>query len=472
MRRAKIVCTLGPASKEPTFIGHLIDEGMNVARINFSHGDPEDHKAVIAAVRSEAEKRGRAVAVLQDLQGPKIRVGRFVTGSIELEPGAEFTLTTRDVPGTIDIASTTYKGLPGDVKPGDVLLLDDGLFSLEVIEKSDSDVTTRVLIGGTLKNNKGINLPGVKVSAPALTDKDRRDLQFGLQLGVDFVALSFVRNPTDIDEALALAIRPDGRRIPIIAKIEKPEAVDCLEEIIDRADGIMVARGDLGVEMGAEKVPLIQKRAIELTNAKGKVVITATQMLESMITNPRPTRAEASDVANAVLDGSDALMLSGETASGKYPLLAVRTMATIIEEIEASSRFKSRFDAATLSFTTSANAIAKAAVVAARQTNASAIACVTESGGVARLVSEYRPEARLVTFTSETEIYNRLALYWGIEPIKAPQSPSFDALLIDIERRLLAQKLAPPGSTIILVVAVPIGAGQSANTLHIHKLAG
>jgi pyruvate kinase len=472
MRRAKIVCTLGPASKEPTFIGNLIDEGMNVARINFSHGDAKDHEAAIAAVRSEAEKRGRAVAVLQDLQGPKIRVGRFVEGAIELEPGADFTLTIREVPGTQDIASTTYQGLPNDVKPGDVLLLDDGLLSLEVVDKSDTDVETRVLIGGTLKNNKGINLPGVKVSAPALTEKDRKDLALGMKLGVDFVALSFVRAAADIEEAVRLAIRPDGRRVPIIAKIEKPEAIDCLEEIIDCADGIMVARGDLGVEMGAEKVPLIQKRAIELTNAKGKVVITATQMLESMITNARPTRAEASDVANAVLDGSDALMLSGETASGKYPLLAVRTMARIIEEIEASARFKSRFDAATLDFATSANAIAKAAVVASRQMGASAIACVTESGGVARLVSEYRPEARLAVFTSQQDVYRQLALYWGTEPVMAPVSKSFDTLIVDIEGRLVAGKFAKPGELVVMVVAVPIGAGQSANTLHIHKISG
>jgi pyruvate kinase len=470
MRRAKIVCTLGPASREPTFIGNLIDEGMDVARINFSHGDPEDHRAVIAAVRAEADKRGRPVAVLQDLQGPKIRVGRFVKGSTELEPGTDFTLTTRDVPGTDEIASTTYAGLPRDVKPGDVLLLDDGLLSLEVIDKSDTDVETRVLIGGTLKNNKGINLPGVKVSAPALTAKDRRDLALGMEIGVDFVALSFVRSPDDIDEAVTLARRADGKRVPIVAKIEKPEAIERLEEIVDRADGIMVARGDLGVEMGAEKVPLIQKRAIELTNAKGKVVITATQMLESMITNPRPTRAEASDVANAVLDGSDALMLSGETASGKYPLLAVRTMARIIEEIEDSARFKSRFDAATLDLATSANAIAKAAVVAARQMGATAIACVTESGGVARLVSEYRPEARIAAFTSQQDVYARLGLYWGVEPLKAAQSASFDQMLVDIEGRLVEGRFAKAGDLVVVVVAVPIGAGQSANTLHIHRI--
>ena len=374
------------------------------------------------------------------------------------------------MPGTDEIASTTYSGLPGDVKPGDVLLLDDGLLSLEVIEKNETDVETRVLIGGTLKNNKGINLPGVKVSAPALTEKDRRDLALGMQIGVDFVALSFVRSPDDIDEAVKLATLPNGKHVPIVAKIEKPEAIERLEEIVDRADGIMVARGDLGVEMGAEKVPLIQKRAIELTNAKGKVVITATQMLESMITNPRPTRAEASDVANAVLDGSDALMLSGETASGKYPLLAVRTMARIIEEIEDSSRFKTRFDAATLDFATSANAIAKAAVVAARQMNASVIACVTESGGVARLVSEYRPEARLVAFTSREPVYRRLALYWGVEAVKAQQVPSFDEMLVDIEKQLVYGRFAKAGDLVVLVVAVPIGAGHSANTLHIHKI--
>jgi pyruvate kinase len=470
MRRAKIVCTLGPASCEPAFIGNLIDEGMDVARINFSHGDPEEHRAAIAAVRSEAQKRGRPVAVLQDLQGPKIRVGRFAEGAVELEPGADFVLTTRDVAGSVNEVSTTYRGLPHDVSPGDVLLLDDGLIALEVIDKNETDVETRVQIGGTLKNNKGINLPGVRVSAPALTEKDRRDLALGVSLGVDFIALSFVRSPDDLKEAVALATRPGGKHIPIVAKIEKPEAIERLEEIVDRSDGIMVARGDLGVEIGAEKVPLIQKRAIELTNQKGKVVITATQMLESMTSNPRPTRAEASDVANAVLDGSDALMLSGETASGKYPLLAVRTMARIIEEIEASARFKTRFDAATLDFATSANAIAKAAVIAARQMNARAIACITESGGVARLCSEYRPESRLVAFTSQEETYRRLALYWGVEPVLAPHPTTFDALLVDTERRILDGKFAAAGDLVVLVVAVPIGAGHSANTLHIHKL--
>jgi pyruvate kinase len=469
MRRAKIVCTLGPASKEPAFIGHLIDEGMNVARINFSHGDYDDHAQAITAVRRESEKRGRPVAILQDLQGPKIRVGRFATGSCDLEPGADFVITTREVPGSETIVSTTYQGLPHDVKAGDTLLLDDGLLSLEVMAVDGSDVHTRVLVGGVLKNNKGINLPGVKVSAPAMTEKDKRDLEFGLKVGVDFVALSFVRSPDDVREAVRLATRGD-RRVPVIAKIEKPEAIENLPDIIDVTDGVMVARGDLGVEIGPEKVPLIQKRCIEETNARGKIVITATQMLESMISNPRPTRAEASDVANAVLDGTDALMLSGETASGKYPLLAVRTMARIIEEIESSQRYQTLFEAPTLAFAHSANAVAKAAVVAARQLSAHAIVCVTESGGVARLVSEYRPGAQIVALTSQAEVYRRLALYWGVEPLLMTPAKDFGAMVATIEKLLVERKRIQAGELMVIAVALPFGSGLSANTLHVHRV--
>jgi pyruvate kinase len=469
MRRAKIVCTLGPASREPAFIGHLVEEGMNVARLNFSHGDYPDHAQVVKAVREQAELRGRPVAILQDLQGPKIRVRRFAEGAVELEPGADFCITTRDVTGNDQVVSTTYGGLPLDVECGDTLLLDDGLLSLEVIEVAPPDVHTRVLVGGTLKNNKGINLPGVKVSAPALTDKDKADLQFGLDLGVDFVALSFVRSPDDVRQAVQLATR-DGRRTPVIAKIEKPEAVERLEEIIDAADGIMIARGDLGVEMGPEKVPLVQKQAIDLINAKGKIVITATQMLESMIANPRPTRAEASDVANAVLDGTDALMLSGETASGRYPLLAVRTMARIIEEIESSARYKSRFEDSTLQLTYLANAVANSAVVAARQMRATAIACLTESGGVARLVSEYRPQAQIVAFTSRAEVYRQLALYWGVEPVMKKPAAVFDAEVEEVARELVQRRYCKPGDLAVICMAVPFGSGLSANTLHIHQI--
>ena len=472
MRRAKIVCTLGPASADANVIGQLIDEGMNVARINFSHGDQATHAKVIAIVRAEAERRGRWVGVLQDLQGPKIRVGRFATGSIELEPGSDFIVTTREITGDIGQVSTTYAGLPQDVKPGDQLLLDDGLLALEVVEVDGPDVHTRVAIGGTLKNNKGINLPGVNVSAPALTEKDIDDLRFGQRIGVDFVALSFVRSAEDIHRARQLIAECGGnRRTPIIAKIERPEAVEHLDEIIDVTDGIMVARGDLGVELGAEKVPLIQKRCIEETNRKGKVVITATQMLESMITNQRPTRAEASDVANAVLDGTDALMLSGETASGRYPLLAVRTMSRIIDEIEASQRWRTRMDAeAVLEFSFSTNAIAKGAVVAARQVGAKVIAVVSDSGGAARFVSEYRPDARIVSFSSIPDVCRQLALYWGVEPMLVERPGSFDELVTHVSAVLVERGIAQKDDLVVQTMAYPVGVGESTNTLHIHRL--
>jgi pyruvate kinase len=456
----------------------LIDEGMNVARVNFSHGDYDDHKKVIEAVRAQGEQRGVAVAVLQDLQGPKIRVGRFATGQCMLEVGDEFCVTTREVPGDQNIVSTTYAGLPGDVKPGAVLLLDDGLLALEVIDVDGPDVHTRVAIGGLLKNNKGINLPGVKVSAPALTPKDRRDLEFGLSMGVDFVALSFVRSASDVEEAVQLCTAPDGRRTPVIAKIEKPEAVAALEQIADVADGIMVARGDLGVELGPEKVPLVQKRAIEVTNARGKLVITATQMLESMIVNPRPTRAEASDVANAVLDGTDALMLSGETASGRYPLLAVRTMSSIIKEIESSARFAHSvrdidlglIGAGATPTGATAAAIAASAAVAAEKMSAKAVCCVTESGGVARLVSEHRPAAPILAFTSRPETFRQLALYWGVEPIMMPVRETFDETITAVSASLVERKVCARGDLAVLVTAVPHGVGLSANTVHLFRI--
>jgi pyruvate kinase len=354
-----------------------------------------------------------------------------------------------------------------------MLLLDDGLLALEVVEVDGEDVWTRVAVGGTLKNNKGINLPGVKVSAPALTDKDLADLHFGQKCGVDFVALSFVRSADDVRRARLLIAESGGNKAtPIIAKIERPEAVDLLDEIIDVADGIMVARGDLGVELGPEKVPLIQKRAIEETNRKGKVVITATQMLESMIENQRPTRAEASDVANAVLDGTDALMLSGETASGRYPLLAVRTMARIVEEIEASQRWRTRMneEVSLLDFSFSTNAIAKGAVVTARQVGAKVIAVASNSGAAARFVSEYRPEARIVAFTALPDVYRQLALYWGVEPHMMPSGDNFDGLVNAISDSLVANGIAAKDELVVQTMAYPIGTGESTNTLHIHRL--
>jgi pyruvate kinase len=469
MRRAKIVCTLGPASSTPEMIGALIDAGMDVARLNFSHGSHDSHAAVIRAVRGEAQKRGKAVAILQDLQGPKIRIGTFVGGFVHLQPGAELTITTRAVAGSERIVSTTYRGLPRDVRPGDTILLDDGYLAVEVVAVDGEDVRTRVLQGGVLRDKKGINLPGVKVSEPALTDKDRADLAFGLRAGVDLVALSFVREPADVREARRLTTL-DERYVPIIAKLEKPEAVDRIEEIIEAADGIMVARGDLGVELGQEKVPLIQKRVIELTNKRGKVVITATQMLESMMENPRPSRAEASDIANACLDGTDALMLSGETASGKYPVEAVRTMARIIAEIEGSSWYRLNLATPELDLPVSTNAVAHAAVVAAKQMHIKVIACYSDSGGSARLISEYRPEAQIATLTTDEVTYNRLALYWGVLPIFISPAASTDEMFGRIDDVLRERGLAQPGDQIVITMGVPVGSGESTNLLKIHRV--
>ncbi len=471
MRRAKIVCTLGPASNTPEKIGELIEAGMDVVRLNFSHGSHADHAKVMATVRAESDKRGRSVGILQDIQGPKIRVGRFAEGQIELVPGAAFTITTdQDVVGDVDRVSTTYGGLPRDVKAGDHVLLDDGYLTLAVTEVSDREVKTVVVAGGTLKNNKGINLPGVEVSAPAITEKDKLDLQWGLRMGVDYVAVSFVRRPEDVLEARRL-VTADNVSIPIIAKIEKPHAVDRLEDIIEAADGIMVARGDLGVEIGPEKVPLIQKRIIERTNAQGKIVITATQMLESMRVPPRQSRAEASDGANAVLDGTDALMLSGETASGKYPVEAVRTMARIIGEIEGSTYYRQNLELPQLNMAVSANALAHAAVIGAREMRIKTIAVVSNSGGAARLMSEYRPEANIVALTTSEVQYRRLALVWGVTPVLIDSTATTDELIDRVEHLLSVRGLARSGDFVVITMGVPVGAGVSTNLLKIHQMA-
>ena len=470
MPRAKIVCTLGPASSSPERVGELIDAGMNVARLNFSHGSHEDHAKMLQTVRGEADRRGKAVAILLDLQGPKIRVGKFASPSgVELKPGAEFTITTEHCVGDDKRCSTSYSLLPNDVKPGDSLLLDDGYLSLAVTAVSDREVKTVVVTGGMLKNNKGINLPGVDVSAPALSEKDRTDIGFALRLGVDYVALSFVRRAEDVIEAKRL-LTVDNVSIPVIAKIEKPQALDRLGEIIDASDGCMVARGDLGVELGPEKVPLWQKRIIEEVNKRGKIVITATQMLESMITAPRPTRAEASDVANAVLDGTDALMLSGETASGAHPVEAVRTMSRIIQEIEKSAYYHATVEVPGLQLATSTNAIAHAAVTAARAMKIKTIVAVSDSGGAGRLISEYRPEANIVCMTTDETTFRRLALVWGVTPVMIGPSATTEELVDRVEGMLIERNLASPGEHVLITMAVPVGSGASTNVLKIHQI--
>jgi pyruvate kinase len=470
MRRAKIVCTLGPATSTPEKIGELIDAGMDVARLNFSHGERANHLRSLQTVRAEAQKRDRAVAVLLDVQGPKIRVGRFATGEIELVAGREFVITSdTSVMGDDRRVSTTYANLPTDVRPGAQVLLDDGLLTLEVTDVRGREVITRVVIGGTLKDNKGINLPNVVVSAPGLTDKDRADLAFGMSVGVDYIAQSFVRSPEDVREARQL-VTANGHSIPIIAKIEKQQAVDCVDAIIDEADGIMVARGDLGVELGPEKVPLIQKQLIEATNGKGKLVITATQMLESMIRHQRPTRAEASDVANAVLDGTDALMLSGETAVGLYPIETVRVMDRIIREVESSPLYRLSMENPSLDLPVSANAIAHAAVIAARQMGIKNVAVVTDSGGAARLMSEYRPEATILALTTNEVTYHRLALYWGVLPLYIPPASTLNELIDRIEELLRERQLAKDGDFVVVTASMPVGAGDTTNTLRIHRI--
>ena len=469
MPRAKIVCTLGPASSTPERIGELIDAGMSVARLNFSHGSHEDHARMLQIVRSEAEKRGKAIAILLDLQGPKIRVGKIKDGQIELRPGAELTITTEQILGDEKRVSTSYQMLPNDVKVGHQILLDDGYLSLAVTGVDGHEVKTVVVAGGILKNNKGINLPGVDVSAPALSEKDRTDIGFALRYGVDYVALSFVRRAEDVVEAKRL-LTADNVSIPVIAKIEKPQALERLGDIIDAADGVMVARGDLGVELGPEKVPLWQKRIIEETNKRGKIVITATQMLESMITQPRPTRAEASDVANAVLDATDALMLSGETASGVHPVEAVRTMARIIDEIEKSAYYKANVEIPDIQFAHSTNAIAYAAYTAAKVMKLRTIVSVSDSGGASRLISEYRPEANIVALTTDEVAYRRLALVWGVTPVLIGPAASTEELIDRVEATLIERNLATPGENVLITMAVPVGSGVQTNVLKIHQI--
>jgi len=469
MPRAKIVCTLGPSSSTPEKIGELIDAGMSVARLNFSHGSHEDHARMLQVVRSEADRRGKAIAALLDLQGPKIRVGKLAGGQAELKVGAELVITTEELLGDEKRVSTTYQGLPRDVKPGDQILLDDGYLALAVTGVADREVRTIVVTGGMLKNNKGINLPGVDVSAPALSEKDRIDIGFALRHGVEYVALSFVRRAEDVLEAKRL-LTVDNVSIPVIAKIEKPQALERLGEIIDASDGIMVARGDLGVELGPEKVPLWQKRMIEEANKRGKIVITATQMLESMITAPRPTRAEASDVANAVLDASDALMLSGETASGLHPVEAVKTMARIIDEIEHSAYYRANVAVPDLQLQVPANAIAHAAMTAARAMKLKTIVAVSESGGAARLVSEYRPESNIVCLTTNEVTFRRLALIWGVTPVMISPAATTEELIDRVESTLIERNLAQVGENVLITMAVPVGAGMQTNILKFHQI--
>ncbi|MCU1432146.1 MAG: pyk [Actinotalea sp.] len=467
MRRAKIVCTIGPATESPEQIQALVDAGMDVARLNRSHGDTEVHEAVYNNVRAAAKSSGRAVAVLVDLQGPKIRLGRFTDTKVELEEGDVFTITTDDVPGTKERASTTHKGLPNDARVGDPILIDDGRVAVRITAVEGNDVVTRVEVPGPVSNNKGLNLPGVAVSVPAMSQKDEDDLRWALRIGADLIALSFVRSAADYDD-VARIMAEEGRTVPVIAKIEKPQAVENLVEIVDAFDGIMVARGDLGVELPLEQVPLVQKRAIELARRAAKPVIVATQVLESMISAPRPTRAEASDCANAVLDGADAVMLSGETSVGEYPIVSVRTMARIIENTEEHG--SDRMAPLGWSPRTRGGAITRAAAEVSETLGVKYLVTFTQSGDSARRVSRLRSTIPLLAFTPVDQVRNALALSWGVQTYEVPTVAHTDAMVVQVDQILQAQGLAEDGDLVVIVFGAPVGVPGTTNSLLVHKI--
>ena len=473
IRRTKIVCTIGPASNTDDKIAALIAAGMNVARLNFSHGTHADHAAVIAALRRVSRRLSKPISILQDLQGPKIRTGLLAGGeAVLLRDQASFTITTRDVEGSADEVSTTYQGLPGDVHKGDRLLLDDGRLELSVERVDDYNVHTRVVHGGLLGEHKGINLPGVIVNIPSLTDKDRDDLAFGVAQGVDYVAMSFVRRPEDVANVkrALVEIDPAAAKLPIIAKLEKPAALDNLDAILQVSDGVMVARGDLGVELSPQEVPTAQKRIIQAANRERKIVITATQMLESMMTNPIPTRAEASDVANAIYDGSDAVMLSGETASGEYPIEAVRMMAAIIKEAEAHSEEWGRWHGATESTSDDSVALARAARELAHDRDVTAIAIFTLTGRNARIISKARPHVPILAFTPDAKTYQRLPLLWGVTPYLIPQADTVEAMLAHVEAGMLYDSPVRAGQQVIVIAGLPPSKLVPANFILLHTV--
>ncbi len=467
MRRAKIVCTLGPAVGTSERIEELVAAGMDVARLNMSHGTYADHERNYRLVRSAADTAGRGVGIFADLQGPKIRLERFADGPVVLENGQEWTITTRDVPGDATACGTTYDGLPGDVEVGDPILVDDGKVRLEVVAVDDTDVRTRVVVGGRVSDNKGINLPGVAVSVPALSEKDEDDLRWALRVGVDFVALSFVRSGADAGDVRRI-MDEEGVTVPVIAKIEKPQALAAIDAIIDAFDGIMVARGDLGVECPLEDVPVHQKQLIDKARRNAKPVIVATQMLESMIGAPAPTRAEASDVANAVLDGADAVMLSGETSVGDYPIEAVRTMARIVESTEEHGLM--HMAALTWQPFTKGGIIAKAAAQVGEAIGARYLVAFTSTGDSARRLARYRGPIPILAFTTLDSTRSQLSMTWGVETFKMDEVEHTDEMVRQVDEALLEIGRINEGEQVVLIAGSPPGIPGSTNALRIHRM--
>ncbi|MGY2080924.1 pyruvate kinase [Modestobacter sp. SYSU DS0657] len=465
-RRAKIVCTLGPATGTPEQVTALVESGMDVARLNFSHGKHADHEQAYRLVREASNKVGRAVAVLADLQGPKIRLGTFTEGKVEWPTGARVCITVEDVEGTAERVSTTYKDLANDVRVGDRLLVDDGKLALTVAEVDGPDVWCLVLEGGPVSNNKGLSLPGVAVSVPAMSDKDEEDLRFALSLGVDFIALSFVRSPRDVELVREVMAQEDVFA-PVIAKLEKPEAVENLEAICDAFDGIMVARGDLGVELPLEQVPLVQKRAVQAARERNKPVIVATQMLESMIENSRPTRAEASDVANAVLDGADAVMLSGETSVGKHPIAAVRTMDRIIAAVEVDEILAPQLLKASHS---RPGAMVRAAKDVGEALDVAALAAFTSTGRSAQRLAALKTRLPILAFTNDPRVRSRLALSWGVETFIVPQVEHTDDMVAQVDFSLLSIGRLREGDQVVVVAGSPPNTAGTTNLVRVHEV--
>jgi len=458
---------MGPAVDSPAKVKELIDAGMNMARLNLSHGTYEEHQARLDSVRAAAKAAGVPVAILVDLQGPKIRLARFKAGPHDLARGDIFTITVDDVEGTKERVGTTYKGLPGDCKAGDRILIDDGKVTVEVVEVKGNDVVTKVIEPGAVSNNKGINLPGVAVSVPALSEKDIDDLRWGLRAGADFIALSFVRSAEDIKDVHKI-MDEEGIRVPVIAKIEKPQAVENLVEIVEAFDGIMVARGDLGVELPIEDVPLVQKQCVELARDMAKPVIVATQMLDSMITNSRPTRAEATDCANAVLDGADALMLSGETSVGEFAIEAVQTMARIIQKTEEGGL--DRIRPIKTAPRTKGGAITKAATEVGAIVDAKYLVAFTQSGDSARRMSRLRSPIPILAMTPEPGTYNRLALSWGVESMLTPIVGATDEMVKLVDTVLIDSGRAHLGDQVMIVAGSPPGIPGSTNAMRVHRV--
>jgi pyruvate kinase len=471
MRKTKIVCTIGPSSESLPALKQLIAAGMNVARLNFSHGDYEEHGNRIKNIRQACQELNKTVAILLDTKGPEIRTGKLKEESYELVQDEHIVLTTEEIIGDNKRISVTYKDLPRDVQVGSTILIDDGLIGLSVVDIRGSEIECRIVNGGTIKSKKGVNVPGVRISLPGITEKDASDIIFGIQQGVDFIAASFVRKASDVLEIRQLLEEHNASHIQIISKIENQEGVDNLDEILEVSDGLMVARGDLGVEIPAEEVPLVQKLMIKKCNYVGKPVITATQMLDSMQRNPRPTRAEASDVANAIFDGTDAIMLSGETAAGKYPVESVLTMSRIAERAESALEYREMFlRQSTAQQTTITEAISQSVANSALDLDARAIITPTESGYTARMVSKYRPKAPIVAVTPNEQVVRRLSLVWGVLPIKGEHVPNTDDLFQHAVDNAIKAGLIRLGDLVIITAGVPVGRSGTTNLMKVHHV--